>query len=165
MSQEAVSENTAETPQVVLQKIYIKDFSFESPRPVEIFANPPASPEIKLQLNTTTRKLPDDAYEVVLNLAIAAKIPESDTLLYRIELKQAGLFTLAHFSQQELDTTVNTLCPNILFPYAREAVSSAVERGGFPQLLLAPINFDVLYRQHMAKVQTASPEASSDARH
>lgn len=153
--------------QLVLQKIYIKDFSFESPRAAELFTKPPSTvnPEINMQLNTETKKLNDDLYEITLNITINAKLPDSDTTLYLVELKQAGLFTLINFPQKDLAAMANSFCPNILFPYAREAVSSAVERGGFPQLLLAPINFDALYQQHLAKLKTASPEASSDARH
>lgn len=165
MSKTSGSGKSAEAPQLVLQKIYVKDLSFESPRAVEVFTEPlPANPEINLQLNTVTRKLSDNLYEVTLILAVAAKVPGNDTLLYQLELKQAGLFTLAHFNQQELDAMVSAFCPNVLFPYARETVSGMVERGGFPQLLLAPINFDALYQQHLAKLKTAGPEAS-DARH
>jgi preprotein translocase subunit SecB len=153
--------------QLVLQKIYVKDFSFESPNAAELFTQPPTgfNPEINMQLNTETKKLDGDLYEVTLILTITAKLPGSDTTLYLVELKQAGLFTLINFPQKDLAAMANSFCPNILFPYAREAVSSAVERGGFPQLLLAPINFDALYQQHLAKIKTASAEVSSDARH
>lgn len=153
--------------QLVLQKIYVKDLSFESPRAAELFIKPPSSinPEINMQLNTETKKLDGDLYEITLNITLSAKLPDSDTTLYLVELKQAGLFTLINFPQKDLAAMANSFCPNILFPYAREAISNAVERGGFPQLLLAPINFDALYQQHLAKIKTASAEVSSDARH
>ncbi len=161
------TDKKSEEPQFSLQKIYIKDLSFESPNPVEYFSKPPNQPQINLQLSTEAQKLDEKTYEVILNITVTATPEDSDKTVYLVELKQAGLFTLNGFSQQELAATVNSFCPNILFPYAREAISSAVEHGGFPQLLLAPINFDALYQQHLQKTQTDKPGAnlSSESKH
>ncbi|MBN1378713.1 MAG: protein-export chaperone SecB [Gammaproteobacteria bacterium] len=166
MSQDSQSENeSTNAPQLVLQKIYIKDLSFESPRAVELFTAPAERPDINLQLNTHTEKLKNDLFEITLELTVTAKEKDSENVYYLVELGQAGLFSLSGFSDKELALTVNTYCPGILFPYAREAVSSMVERGGFPQLLLAPINFDAIYQQHLAKLKRAAENASSQAKH
>jgi preprotein translocase subunit SecB len=149
-----------------LQKIFIKDLSFESPKAAEFFANPPANPEINLQLNTETQKLTENMYEVTLKITVKASLKDTDRTIYLVELKQAGLFGLANFPAQELAYMTNTFCPNILFPYAREAISSMVERGGFPQLLLAPINFEALYQERLSRQkQSAVSAAESETAH
>ena len=158
---EAEQKNAA---QFSLQKIYIRDLSFESPAPAEYFLKKNFMPEINLQLNAESSKLSDDVYEVVLNITLTAKDKEADKICYLVELKQAGIFTLANFPRKDLEAMVNSYCVNILFPYAREAISSIIEKGGFPQLLLAPINFDALYQQHMERVKQ-SMQPSSEARH
>jgi preprotein translocase subunit SecB len=152
-------------PQLVLQKIYIKDLSFESPRPIELFTAAAERPEINLQLNTHTEKLDNDLFEITLELTVTAKEKDGDSVYYLVEVKQSGLFSLTGFQEKELALTINTYCPGVLFPYAREAVSNMVERGGFPQLLLAPINFDAIYKQHLAKLDQAAEEGSSKAMH
>ncbi len=166
MSQSSTQENEAKNPpQLVLQKIYIKDLSFESPRPIELFTAPVDRPEINLQLNTQTDKLKNDLYEITLELTVKAHEKDTDKVYYLVELKQAGLFTLSGFSDKELALTVNSFCPGVLFPYAREAISNMVERGGFPQLLLAPINFDAIYQQHLEKVRMAEEDSSAQPKH
>ena len=153
-------------PQLTLQKIYVKDLSFESPHAAALFSKTNSvSPEINMQMSAESQKISDTLYEIVLNITITAKEPEQDTNFYLLELKQAGLFTLQNFPQNDLNGMINSFCPNILFPYAREAISNMVERGGYPQLLLAPINFDALY-QHVAKLQSAAAEeAASELKH
>lgn len=136
-------------PQFTLLKIYLKDLSFESPRPVETLLKPVERADINFQLNSETRRVSDDIYEVVLTVTVTAR--KEEAVLYLVEVKQAGVFTLKDFSEEEFKAMINSYCPNILFPYAREVVSSMVERGGFPQLLLKPINFDALYMQHLEK--------------
>lgn len=136
-------------PQFTLLKIYLKDLSFESPRPVETLLKPVERADINFQLNSETRKVSEGIYEVVLTVTVTAR--KEEAVLYLVEVKQAGVFTLKDFSEEEFKAMINSYCPNILFPYAREVVSSMVERGGFPQLLLKPINFDALYMQHLEK--------------
>ena len=166
MNQESAQDNEGKiSPQLVLQKIYIKDSSFESPRAAQLFTAPVERPEINLQLNAHTEKLKNDLFEVTLELTITAHEKDLENVYYLVELKQAGLFTLNGFTDKELSLTVNSFCPGILFPYAREAVSNMVEKGGFPQLLLAPINFDAIYQQHLEKIKTAEENASTQSKH
>lgn len=154
------------SPQMVLQRIYLKDLSFESPRPVQAFTEALSPPEINLQLNNHTEKIKEDQFEVTLEITVTAQEKEAKTVYYLAELKQAGLFRLTGFSDSELATTVNSLCPGILFPYARETISNVVERGGFPQLLLAPINFDAIYQQHLQKLKQAQDgDSDGQAKH
>lgn len=150
MSEENKPENDQEKkPQFTLQKIYLKDLSFESPRPVEAFTNTVDRADVNFQLNSEAHKLSDNVYEIVLLVTVTAR--KEEAVLYLVEVKQAGVFTLKDFSEQELAAMLNSYCPSVLFPYVREVVSSMVERGGFPQLLLKPINFDALYMQHLEK--------------
>jgi preprotein translocase subunit SecB len=163
MSQENKPESeNKRAPQLALQKIYIKDLSFESPRPTELFTRASVRPEINLQLNTHTEKLPNDVFEVTLEITVTAKEKETNSVYYLVELKQAGLFSLTGFADGELAVTVNTFCPEVLFPYARETISNMVERGGFPQLLLAPLNFDAIFKQYLAKQKQAMQDSGSD---
>ena len=155
----------ANDPQFALQKIYIKDASFESPNPAKFFSEKGLKPEVNLNLNTESAKLSEDIYEVTLNITISAAIKDSDTTVYLVEVKQAGIFAMKNIPEAQLGQMINAYCPTVLFPYAREAISSLVERGGFPQLLLAPINFDALYQQHQAKLAESQAEASSESKH
>ena len=139
-----MSENNAK--EFGIQKVYIKDVSFETPNSPEIFKEQ-WQPDINLQLNNNTKSLDDSIHEVVLTLTVTAKIGEKTAFL--IEVQQAGIFNIKGYSEQEMGAMAGAYCPNILFPYARETISDLVTRGGFPQLLLAPINFDALYQQHL----------------
>ena len=139
-----------------LQKIYIKDLSFESPRPVESLLKPIDGSEINFQTRAENRKVEDGLYEVILIVTVT--VARDKTPLYLVEVKQAGLFALNGFGEQELATTLSAYCPSVLYPYAREVVSNMAERGGFPQLLLKPMNFDAIYRQYLEKgVKGAAP--------
>ena len=145
----------AETPNTVekqftIQKIYTKDMSFETPNSPKIFTEK-WEPAVEFNLGTHVDTLENSLYEVVLTVTITVKI--GDASAYLVEVNQAGIFTLAGFSDQEMGPMVGSFCPNILFPYAREAISDLVIKGGFPQLLLAPVNFDVLYAQHLQQAQ------------
>ncbi|MDH5217411.1 MAG: protein-export chaperone SecB [Gammaproteobacteria bacterium] len=129
-----------------IQKIYIKDVSFETPNSPEIFREQ-WQPDINLQLNNNTKTIEENIHEVILTLTVTAKIGEKTAFL--IEVQQAGIFNIKGYTEQEMGAMAGAYCPNILFPYARETISDLVTRGGFPQLLLAPINFDALYQQHL----------------
>ncbi|MBA3581485.1 MAG: protein-export chaperone SecB [Gammaproteobacteria bacterium] len=155
----------ASSPQFSLQKIYLKDVSFESPNPLESFRLANQPPDVNLNMNTEAKQLKDDLHEVVLNLTITVKAKGSDTVLYLAEIKQAGLFSLSNFSDQERAYMSNVQCSNILFPFAREEIASLVAKGGFPQLLLAPLNFEALYNQHMRKMAEAERNNPSTAKH
>lgn len=131
-------------PQFALQRIFLKDSSFESPRSPLVF-QAQWSPKINFDIKTKSAKIQDDVYEVVLILTAEAQIEEQAAFL--VEVHQAGIFTAKDFDNQQLEQLLATVCPNILFPYAREAVDSLVIKGSFPALMLAPINFDALYAQ------------------
>ena len=154
MSEEA--QNEAPQTNFDIQKIYLKDVSFESP-------NAPSSfqvewkPDTNLQVGSKNTKLAEDVYEVVLSLTATVKVGEQTAFL--IEIQQAGIFTLAGFEEGALGHLVGAYCPNLLFPYAREAISDLTTKGGFPPLLLAPINFDALYAQNQQ--QSDSPETET----
>lgn len=145
-------ENTAEEKQFSIQKIYTKDISFETPNSPTIFTEK-WEPEVDFNLGTNVEPLEDALFEVSLSVTVTVKC--NDVTAYLVEVTQAGIFSLAGFSDSEMGPMVGSFCPNILFPYAREVVSDLVVKGGFPQLLLAPVNFDALYQQHLQQAQQA----------
>jgi len=149
--------NTANEKQFAIQKIYTKDISFETPNSPKVFTQK-WEPALDLNLGTHVEPLENSMYEVALSITVTVKI--GDTVAYLVEIKQAGIFTIAGFSEQEMGPMLGSFCPNILFPYAREVISDLVSKGGFPQLILAPVNFDALYMQHLQQSQQ-SPEAKT----
>lgn len=149
MSDNAQTNNETEQ-QFAINKIYVKDVSFESPNSPEQFTAE-WKPESNLELNTNGKALEENVYEVVLSLTVTVK--NNNQTAYLVEVQQCGIFSMAGFKDQELSHMLGSFCPNLLFPYARETVSDLVTRGGFPQLLLAPVNFDALYAQHLQQMQ------------
>ncbi len=133
-----------------IQKIYLKDVSLEAPNAPHIFRQQ-WEPEIGLQLNNAAFDLGEDTHEVVLTLTVTAKL--QDKTAYIVEIQQAGIFTMKGYNKDEMGQLLGAFCPNVLFPFAREAVSDLVTKGGFPPLLLAPINFDLLYQEQLQKEQ------------
>src|SRR5215216_483163 len=133
-------ENEKES-QFVIQRLYLKDTSFEAPSAPEIFQKQ-WKPELNLDLNTEHKELEANVYEVVLT--VTATVKNENTVAFLAEVKQAGIFSIQNVPEQQLDHLLGSFCPNILFPYARETITSNVLRGSFPQLILAPINFDML---------------------
>ena len=144
---------------LAISKIYIKDFSFESPQAPQVFKSSEWKPQTNLNLRSAHNTVEGDHHEVVLTITIEAK--EEDKTLFLIELQQAGLFEIAGYEGEEMQAIVGSFCPNILFPYARESVASMIQKGGFPEFVLQPINFDALYMQ--SKQQQA--EAASAETH
>ena len=141
-------------PQLTLQKIYVKDVSFEAPGTPQVF-NETGQPQLQMNLNQRVQKLSDTAYEVVLGVTLTCTI--ADKTAYLAEVQQAGVFGLVGFDEMTLDVMLGTHCPNALYPYARQAISDLIQGGGFPPFLLQPINFDALYaesaRQRAEQVQ------------
>ena len=135
-----------------IQKIYTKDVSFESPNAPEIFTGP-LQPQLNVDLNVESKELTDDVYHVVVRVTATTTL-EDDKTAFLCEVEQAGIFTLQGFNDQELGYLLGAQCPNVLFPYARETVSDMVTRGGFPQLLLEPVNFEMMYQQHLQSQQS-----------
>ena len=143
-TQEQSTENAE--PQFSIEKIFLKDVSFESPAAPAIFTED-WTPEINMELNSQTNPIENNFYEVELNITVTAK--NNDTTGFLVEVKQCGIFSISGMDEANLSGMLGSFCPNILFPYAREAISDLVSKGGFPQLLLAPVNFDALYAQHI----------------
>ncbi|HHF7368470.1 TPA: protein-export chaperone SecB [Legionella bozemanae] len=151
MSEQAnqTQQNQNET-QFMIQRIYTKDLSFETPNTPAVFQQQ-WEPELNLEINTSNTKLEAGVYEVILT--VTTTVTNKKTTAFLVEVKQAGIFTIQGAPENQLDHLLNSFCPNILFPYAREAITSQVIRGSFPQLVLAPINFDALYMQQVAEKQ------------
>ncbi len=134
--------------QLGIQRIYVKDLSFEAPNSPAVFREQ-LNPSLDLHFANATTALGNDLHEVVLS--ITATVKEGDRTVYLVELKQAGIFQISGFPEQHLPAILGTACPNMLFPFAREAVCDVVVKGGFPQLLIAPINFEALYAQELQR--------------
>ncbi|KTD63008.1 protein-export protein SecB [Legionella santicrucis] len=147
--------------QFMIQRVYVKDLSFETPNTPAVFQQQ-WEPELNLDLNTTTTKLEENVFEVVLT--VTATVTNQKSTAFLVEVKQAGIFTIQGAPENQLDHLLNSFCPNILFPYAREAITSQVIHGSFPQLVLAPINFDALYMQQLAEKQK-SGQAKEETTH
>lgn len=139
-----------QNPQFSLQRIYVKDLSFEAPKSPEIFRQEWA-PSLSLDLNTRQKALDGDFHEVVLTLSVTVKTGEE--IAFIAEVQQAGIFLIRGLDAAAMSHTLGAFCPSILFPYARETLDSLVVRGSFPALMLAPVNFDALYAQELARMQ------------
>lgn len=133
--------SAASAPQLALQAVYLKDCSFESPQGPRVTGE--WNPQIGLDLNTALNMIEGDLREVVLTVTVSAKIGERTMFL--VEVKQAGAFVMQNLSGEDLRRAAGAICPAVLFPYARAMVSQLVTQGGFPQLLLPPVNFDALF--------------------
>lgn len=137
--------------QFMLQRIYLKDLSFEAPLGVAAF-NKAWKPKISQDLNTSVNRVDEDHYEVVLKLTISAV--QDDKTAFLVEVQQAGIFAMKGIEGAQLAQITNTICPQILFPYAREVIDSSVVKGGFPALALPPINFDALFVRAVQQQQS-----------
>src|SRR5215467_6233916 len=141
---------------LALQNVYLKDCSYESPNGPRVEGN--WNPQINLDLQTGSTALGPEVREVVLTVTVSAKLGEATIFL--VEVKQAGLFVIRNLNETELKRAISTVCPGVLFPYARAAVSQLVSQGGFPQFLLPPVNFDALYAAN--QTQQAPPPAQTN---
>jgi preprotein translocase subunit SecB len=136
-------------PQLSLQAVYLKDCSYEAPNGPRVEGN--WNPQINLDLHTAVNPLNADLREVVLTVTVSAK--QNDATLFLVEVKQAGAFVMRNLTDDDAKRAVGSICPNVLFPYARAAVSHLVTQGGFPQFLLPPVNFDALYARSVTEQQ------------
>ena len=134
-------------PVLALQNVYLKDCSYESPNGPRVEGN--WNPQISLDLQTNASVLAPDVREVLLTVTVSAKMGE--VTIFLVEVKQAGLFVVRNLPEADLKRAIGTVCPGVLFPYARAAVSHLVSQGGFPQFLLPPVNFDALYAANQAQ--------------
>ncbi len=155
----AENEEQPVEKQLSIQKVYIKDFSFESPQTPQVFGRNDWAPKTDLNLRSSHTVVKDDTHEVILTITIEAK--EDDKTMFLVELHQAGLFHISGYTPEDLKALVGSFCPNILFPYAREAVASMISKGGFPEFVLQPINFDALYAQGVAQAQARAAAQSA----
>ena len=146
----AAPAEAANGPAFTVEKIYVKDVSFESPNSPVIF-NENVQPELQLNLNQKVQRLSDTAFEVVLGVTLTCKA--GDKTAYVAEVEQAGVFGLVGLEPQAVDVLLGTQCPNILFPYIRSMVSDLIQAGGFPPFYLQPINFDGLYAETLRQRQ------------
>ncbi len=148
-----------------IQKVYIKDLSFETPHSPQIFQEE-WKPSVNLDLSSTASPVMDNIYEVVLSVTVTVSF--EDKTVYLAEVEQAGIFQIQDLPKEVLARVLATVCPNILFPFAREVVADLAMRGGFPQLLIAPMNFEALYAQHQQQVAAeaqAKAGTSGDRKH
>ncbi len=132
-----------------IQRVYLKDLSFESPQTPQVFTKQEWKPDVNIELSVKNEKIEDNVYEVVLVLTIT--LSHDKNTVFINEVQQAGVFIIEGAQPAQLEHLLGSYCPNIIFPYAREVVSDVVVRGGFPQLLLAPINFDALFEESKKK--------------
>ncbi|MDH5454632.1 MAG: protein-export chaperone SecB [Gammaproteobacteria bacterium] len=148
---------------LAISKIYVKDMSFESPQAPAVFKGAEWKPQTNLNLRSSHKLVEDNIHEVVLTITVEAK--EKDTTLFLVEVHQAGLFEIAGYGGEELAAITGSFCPNILFPYAREAVAGTIQKGGFPEFVLQPINFDALYMQSKQQAAAAQAESAQSETH
>jgi preprotein translocase subunit SecB len=138
--------------QFAIQKLFVKDISFESPSAPVIFTKK-WEPTVDINLNSTANKAPEDMYQVAVTVTVTVK--NNDQTAYLVEATQVGLFGIKGFPDAEMGPLLGSYCPSVLFPYLREVVSELVTKGGFPPMLLNPVNFDALYAQHAQQTQQA----------
>src|ERR1700728_910657 len=148
----ATAETAPPSTTLALQGVYLKDCSFESPQGPR--GNGEWNPQISLDLNTTVQPISGDVREVLLTVTVSAK--QAEQTLFLVEVKQAGAFMMQNLSADEYKRAIGSICPTVLFPYARAVVSQLVSQGGFPQLLLPPVNFDALYANSQNEAANAT---------
>lgn len=147
----------AEQPQsaFAIQRVYVKDLSFEAPNTPQVFLDE-WKPMVDIEIQNRSVQLNDETHEIILRVMLSAKIGEK--VAFIAEVQQAGIFTITGMTAEQLGPIVGSYCPNILFPYAREAIASLITRGGFPTVNLAPVNFDAAYQQHLQQMQQKTAE-------
>lgn len=159
MAEEAKAATQQEV-QFNLQRIYTKDISFETPNSPAVFQNE-WKPEVKLDIDTRTNEIDKNLFEVVLSVTVTAT--NAETTAFLCEVQQAGIFAIGDMPANNKAHMLGSYCPNLLFPYARETVSNLVNRGTFPALNLAPVNFDAIFQQYVQKRQQEQAAAQGDA--
>ena len=157
-----MAEQEAKTPDKHLSvvKIYAKDFSFESPQSPDIFNASEWAPSTNLNLRSSHSPINETLHEVVLTITVEAKEKEGDKTIFLVELQQAGVFEITGYEKEELGVLIGSFCPGVLYPYAREAIAGIIQKGGFPEFVLQPINFDALYQQSLQQQQADAAAAT-----
>ena len=147
------ADQTTTQPEFGVQQIFLKGLSVECPNSPQIFLDD-WQPHLDMDLATKANALADDNHEVVLTVTVTVKLKEKVAFL--IEAQQAGIFKIANFPADQVRPMLGAYCPNVLYPYVREVITNSVMRAGFPQLYLAPVNFDAMYQQHEQQAATAT---------
>jgi preprotein translocase subunit SecB len=162
-----MAEQEAQTPEKRLSvvKIYVKDFSFESPQSPNIFNAQEWGPNTNLNLRSSHSPVSDTFHEVVLTITVEAKEKEGDKTIFLVELQQAGVFDISGYEKEELGVLIGSFCPGTLYPYAREAIAGIIQKGGFPEFVLQPINFEALYQQSLQQQQAEAEAAAATEKH
>lgn len=150
---EDTQPESAPEQNLVIQRIYVKDISFESPDSPQNFTQQ-WQPEVNIELSTEGQTLQNDNYEVILKVTVTAK--NDDKTAFLAEVHQAGIFTLTGFDDEQRGHVLGSYCPNVLFPYIREAISEMIIRGGYPTIYLTPVNFDALYQEQQQQQNVAA---------
>jgi len=158
MTENTISNGGETGAQLSLQKVYVKDASFEAPGAPAIFQEQ-GQPQVQLNLQQQVATIGENVYEVVLNVTVTCKLGEKTA--YLAEVQQAGVFGMVGFDAAGRDTVLATYCPNVLFPYARQIVSDLIQNGGFPPFLLQPINFEGLYAEQMRRQGETAPAGNA----
>lgn len=153
----ASNEEQQNLPQAAIQRIYLKDASFEAPNLPEMFSVE-YKPQIKMEMNSRSRIVADDNYEVILTISVKAEVDEKTVFL--VEVQQAGIFMLKNINEQQLQQTLSVMAPETLYPYMRETIASLIGKTGFPPVQLAPMNFQALYVQKLQQAQAAQAEST-----
>ena len=156
-----MTESAAQPKQFAIQKLYLKDASFESPNTPQSFRFTKWDPQIDLNLTNTQAQIEGDIYEAVLCVTATIKLEEK--IAFLIEVQFAGLFSISGFNETEMKYLLGSQVMSVLFPYVREVVTDMTTRGGFPPLILSPVNFDALYQKHLQEQDSSSPE--TEAKH
>jgi preprotein translocase subunit SecB len=156
MTDDSTEATGGNTPNFNILRVYLKDVSFETPNSPAIFTQE-FKPEVEMQLNTSVSQLETDVYEMVLTITVTSK--DGDKTGFLAEVQQAGIFSISGFAEDQRAHMIGAYCPNTLFPFARAEIANLVTKGGFPQLLLAPVNFDALFaqRQNQAAAEPGEP--------
>jgi preprotein translocase subunit SecB len=162
MAEENAAATEEQQPKFIIQKIYTKDVSFESPNSPEIFRDE-WKPKLDLQLGNEYKRIDEQNHEIVLTVTVTAKV--EDKTAFIVEVKQAGIFSLVGYSNEEMGPLVGSYCPNTLFPFVREVVSDLVTKGGFPQLVLSPVNFDAMYMHQKQQAEQAAAAKQAEQTH
>ncbi len=161
MADEAQSANQGDKGEkaIIPQKVYLKDVSFETPNSPDIFTRE-WQPRLSVEIDNQSASVAEDTYEVVLTVTATVKVGETETTAFLAEIQQAGIFTLKGFEPERLQRLHNVYCLKTLYPFACAALSDLVTKGGFPQLVLAPMNFEALYEKRRQRAQAGEAESA-----
>src|SRR5215510_183345 len=154
----AAATETPTGPMLSVQSVYLKDCSYEAPKGPRIDGN--WAPQISLDINTSANVVAPELHEVVITVTVGAK--QGEVTAFLVEVKQAGLFVMRGLNQDDLRRAIGTICPNVLFPYARVAVSQLVTQGGFPNFVLPPVDFDQMYARGIAQQQQGKAQGAAN---